>query len=175
MKATSEMHRAAAPKSVRAAVITVSDSKFDYLWSKNKGLEETGDVSGTYIVDALKKAGHEVSFYTIVPDPEGVIVEMIDHIAVTYAPDIVVITGGTGISRRDVTVEAVRSIIEKEVEGFGEIFRRASGDVALMTRALAGVYQDTLVFSLPGSPDAAKTGVEIIIKEAGHLVKHLRE
>ncbi|MEE8167630.1 MAG: MogA/MoaB family molybdenum cofactor biosynthesis protein [Candidatus Hydrothermarchaeales archaeon] len=176
---TSEKHKELAPKSVRAAVVTVSDSKFDYLWSSAKELEETKDVSGKHIMDALEKAGHEIAFYTIVPDHEGVIVEMIDHIVATYAPDIIITTGGTGIARRDVTVEAVQSIFEKEVDGFGELFRRESfekmGGAALLTRALAGVYQDTVIFSLPGSPDAVKTGMKIILKEAGHLVKHLRE
>lgn len=176
---TSKRHKAMAPKSVRAAVLTVSDSKFDYLWSKSKNLEETEDVSGGYLIDSLKKAGHEVVFYTIAPDHEGVILEMIDHIAATYSPDVIITTGGTGVSGRDVTVEAVRAIFEKELEGFGEIFRRKSyerlGEIALLTRAVAGVYSDTLIFALPGSPDAVETGVGIILKELGHLVKHVRE
>lgn len=176
---TSEKHKAMAPKSVRAAVLTISDSKFDYLWSRNKTLEETEDVSGRNLIDFLKKAGHEVIFYTIVPDHEGVIMEMIDHVVVTYSPDVVITTGGTGVTSRDVTVEAVRSIFEKELEGFGEIFRRKSyerlGEIALLTRAVAGVYSGTLIFALPGSPDAVKTGMGVILKELGHLVKHARE
>ncbi|MEE9595033.1 MAG: MogA/MoaB family molybdenum cofactor biosynthesis protein [Candidatus Hydrothermarchaeales archaeon] len=176
---TSEKHKAMAPKSVRAAVLTVSDSKFDYLWSQNKGLDETDDVSGKYLIDSLKKAGHEVVFYIIVPDHEGVILEMIDHIVATYSPDVMITTGGTGVSERDVTVEAVRSVFEKELEGFGEIFRSKSyerlGEIALLSRAVAGVYADTLIFALPGSPDAVETGVNILLKELGHLVKHVRE
>jgi len=176
---TSKMHKEKAPKSVRASVITVSDSKFDYLWSQNKKLDETKDVSGKNLADSLKKAGHEVVFYTIVPDHEGVILEMIDHIAATYSPDVIITTGGTGVSNRDVTVEAVSSILEKELEGFGEIFRSKSyeklGEIAILSRAIAGVYDDTLIFALPGSPDAVKTGIAIILKELGHLVKHVRE
>ncbi len=176
---TTEKHRALAPKRVKAAVVTVSDSKFDFLWSKARDLEETKDVSGGYIVDSLKKHGHEVAFYTIVPDHKGIIREMIDHIASTYAPDMIITTGGTGIAKRDVTVEALRSIMEKEAEGFGELFRRKSfehmGEAALLTRALAGTYNGVLIVALPGSPDAAKTGMEIVLKEAGHLVKHVRE
>lgn len=176
---TSEKHKAMAPRSVRAAVLTISDSKFDYLWSKNKTLEETEDVSGKSLVESLKRAGHEVVFYTIVPDHEGVILEMISHVAATYSPDVVITTGGTGVASRDVTVEAVRSIFEKELDGFGEIFRRKSydklGEIALLTRAVAGVYSGALIFALPGSPDAVKTGMDIILKELGHLVKHVRE
>ncbi len=176
---TAEKHKALAPRKVRAAVVTVSDSKFDFLWSKAKDLEETQDISGRYIVDSLKKRGHEVAFYTIVPDHRGIIKEMVDHISVTYAPDMIITTGGTGISKRDVTVEALRGIMEKEAEGFGELFRRKSfermGEAALLTRALAGTYNAMLIVALPGSPDAVKTGMEIVLKEAGHLVKHVRE
>ncbi len=176
---TSEKHKAKAPKTVRATVITVSDSKFDYLWSKNGNLDETDDASGAHLIDSLKKEGHEVVFYSIVPDHEGVIVEMIDHVVATYSPDVIITTGGTGVSQRDVTVEAVRSIFAKELEGFGEIFRSKSyerlGEIAVLTRAVAGVYCDTMIFSLPGSPDAVKTGIDLILKELGHLVKHVRE
>jgi molybdenum cofactor biosynthesis protein B len=176
---TTKKHKEEAPKVLRAAVVTVSDSKYDYLWSKNKTLEETEDVSGKEIIRTLKNEGHEVVFYTIVPDHAGVIVETVDHIVETYAPDIVVTTGGTGISSKDVTIEALRDALDKEVEGFGELFRKISferlGTAALLTRAIAGVWGETVVFCLPGSPDAVKTGMDIIIKEAAHLVKHARE
>lgn len=176
---TTEEHRRRAPARVRAAVITVSDSKFDYLWSKRKSLEEAEDTSGRYIIDELQKAGHEVLFYTIIPDHQGLIVEMIDHIIGTYNPDLIITTGGTGITRKDVTVEAVTSIFEKSIEGFGELFRARSmeevGGAALMSRAAAGVCQGVLIFSLPGSPNAVGVGLDIILKEVRHLVKHAKE
>lgn len=179
MSKTTKKHKSEAPRSVRCAVLTMSDSKFDYLWSKNKSLEETEDVSGRYIINAIKKTGNEVVFYTIVPDHRGVIAAMVDHIISTYAPDAIVTTGGTGVTSRDVTVEAVRELFEKELEGFGELFRRASfeklGSAALLSRAVAGVYRGTLIFSLPGSPDAVETGMGIILEEVAHLVKHVRE
>ena len=172
-------HKEEAPKSIKAAVVTVSDSKYDYLWSKNKTLEEAEDTSGRYIIDQLKAAKHEVVFYTLVPDHEGVIVEVIDHIVRTYFPDAIITTGGTGISSRDVTVEALESIFEKTLEGFGEIFRKLSyerlGTAALLSRAIAGVYSDVVIFSLPGSLDGVKTGMEIVLEEVGHIVKHIRE
>lgn len=179
MGETTDKHKAEAPKTLRAAVITVSDSKYDYLWSKNKSLEETEDVSGKLIVDGLGEEGHEVVFYTIIPDHEGVIVETLDYIAATYAPDVIVTTGGTGVAWKDVTIEALESVFDKKLEGFGELFRKISfdelGSAALLSRATAGVFGDIAVFALPGSPDAVRTGLEIILKEAGHIVKHVRE
>jgi molybdenum cofactor biosynthesis protein B len=176
---TSEEHKGSAPKNVKAAVLTISDSKFDYLWSKNKTLEETKDVSGKLIIDRLKSEGNEVVFYTIIPDHEGIIIEMVDHIVQIYQPDIIITTGGTGIASRDVTVEAMTSIFEKTIEGFGELFRKISfdklGSAALLTRSVAGVYSGVVIFSLPGSPDAVETGMDLILKEAGHLVRHARE
>ncbi|MEK6977896.1 MAG: MogA/MoaB family molybdenum cofactor biosynthesis protein [Candidatus Hydrothermarchaeota archaeon] len=176
---TTEEHRRKAPAKIRAAVITVSDSKFDYLWSKRRSLEEAEDTSGRSIIDGLKGAGHEVLFYTIIPDHEGLIVEMIDHIIGVYDPDVIITTGGTGITRKDVTVEAVTAIFEKSIEGFGELFRARSmeevGGAALLSRAVAGVCQGVLIFSLPGSPNAVRVGLEIILKEVRHLVKHAKE
>jgi molybdenum cofactor biosynthesis protein B len=178
MKA-SEKHKEYAPKHLRAAVVTVSDSKYDFLWSKNKSLEETEDFSGNYIVDTLRKKGHEVVFRTIIPDHEGMIVESIDYIINTYVPDIVITTGGTGITSKDVTIEALLGSVDKVIDGFGELFRKISfekfGSAALLTRAIAGVWNKTVIFSLPGSPDAVKIGMEVVLKEASHLVKHARE
>lgn len=179
MGETTEKHKAEAPKTLRAAVITVSDSKYDYLWSGDKTLEEAEDVSGKLIIAGLENAGHEVVFYTIIPDHEGMIVETLDYIDATYAPDIIITTGGTGIGWRDVTIEAVESVFDKKLEGFGELFRKISfeelGSAALLSRATAGVCRDMAVFALPGSPDGVKTGLDIILKEAGHIVKHVRE
>jgi len=179
MGVTTEKHKAQAPRILKASVVTVSDSKFDYLWSKNNTLEETEDISGKLIIKELKKAVHEVVFYTLIPDHEGLIIEMVDHVASNYSPDIIITTGGTGVGKRDVTVEALSSIFDKTLEGFGELFRRESyeklGRAALLSRAVAGVYDDIVVFALPGSPDAVETGMSIIIEEAPHLVKHVRE
>ena len=176
---TTKKHRAQAPKTLRAAVITVSSSKFDYLWSKNKSLEETEDASGKYLIEELKSQGHQVVFYTIIPDHFGLIQEMVDHVISTYSPDVIITTGGTGISGADVTIEALEEIFEKTLDGFGEFFRKASfdeiGSAGMLSRAQAGVVAETLVFSLPGSPNACRTGMNLLRKELTHLVKHLRE
>lgn len=178
MSKTTDKHKKCAPSSIKAAVVTVSDSLFDSLGNKSRKLKRK-DGSGRYISDALKEAGHEVVFYTIVPDNEGFIVETLNYIIEIYSPDVVITTGGTGIARKDVTVEAVSGMLDKFLDGFGEFFRKESfeklGSAAFLTRAIAGVSNGTVIFSLPGSPDAVKTGVGIILKEVGHIVKHARE
>ncbi len=177
MSKTTDEHKKRAPGSIKAAVITVSDSVFNSLKKKREKHKEDG--SGRYISDALKEAGHEVAFYTAVPDDKETIAETIEHIIGTYSPDVVITTGGTGIASRDVTIEAVSGMLDKVLDGFGEFFRRESfeklGSAAFLTRATAGVSSGTVIFSLPGSPDAVKTGMGIILKEVGHIVKHARE
>ena len=178
MSETTKKHREEAPSKVRVAVITVSDSKFEYLWTKDENLEETEDVSGKLIVEELRRAGHEVVFYTIIPDHAGLIAEMVDYIIGRFSPEAIVTTGGTGIGPRDVTIEALEAIYEKSLPGFGELFRQRSfeevGSAAMLTRASCGVIAGTLVFSLPGSPHAVKLGVKLILSELTHLVKHAR-
>jgi molybdenum cofactor biosynthesis protein B len=178
MSETTKKHKEEAPSQVRVAVITISDSKFEYLWTKDESLEETEDISGKLIVEALKKAGHEVVFYTIIPDHSGLIAEMVDYIIERYSPEAIITTGGTGIGPRDVTIEALESLYEKSLPGYGELFRQRSfeeiGSAAMLTRASCGVIAGTVVFSLPGSPNAVKLGVELILSELTHLVKHAR-
>jgi molybdenum cofactor biosynthesis protein B len=93
--------------------------------------------------------------------------------------DVIITTGGTGIGERDITIETLKKIFDKELDGFGEIFRYETyqelGTGALLTRATAGVYKKTLIISMPGSPNAVKLGLKIILPELGHLVKHLRD
>ncbi len=176
MSETTARHRAEAPEKVRVAVITISDSKFEYLWTKNENLEEKEDISGKLIVEALRQAGHEVVFYTIVPDHAELISGMVDHIIERYSPEAIVTTGGTGIGTRDVTLEALEPMYEKTLPGFGELFRQLSfkevGNAAMLTRAACGVVSGVVVFSLPGSPNAVKVGVKLILSELPHLAKH---
>jgi molybdenum cofactor biosynthesis protein B len=172
MSETTAKHKEEAPGTVKAAVLTVSDSK-------SNNAEKEKDTSGQYISDALKGAGHDVVSYKIVPDDEASIIEAIDYIIENRAPDAIITTGGTGISKRDVTIEAVSGMLEKVLEGFGELFRSKSGErigtAVVASRALAGVSNGTVIFSLPGSPDAVRTGMDIILKEIAHIVKHARE
>lgn len=175
---TTVKHKAKSPKKTRVAVVTVSDSKHIYHWTGEKGIE-TEDISGREIVSRFEEIDHEVVFYCIIPDHAGMILETVDHIVGTFMPDAIITTGGTGIGPRDVTIEAMESVFEKVLDGFGEFFRMESvkevGNAAMLSRATAGLYGGTVVFCLPGSPNASRTGTELIIKEIGHIVKHARE
>lgn len=167
-----EEHRKRAPKKFRFAVITVSDTA-------SRGEKE--DKSGRFLVEELEKAGHERVLYKIVPDEKMEIVGAIVD-AFRAGAEVVITSGGTGIASRDVTIESVRPLFDKELS-FGEIFRLASygeiGTAAIMTRATAGIIRSSgramAVFCLPGSLGAAKTGVKIILNEAGHVLKHAGE
>ncbi len=168
-----EEHRAKAPKKFKFAVITVSDTA-------SRGEKE--DKSGKFLVGELERAGHEKVLYEVVPDEKLEIVgALVD--AFRAGADVVVTSGGTGVTSRDVTIESLRNLFDKELVGFGEIFRLVSyeeiGTAALMSRATAGIIRSSgramAVFCLPGSLGAAKTGIGIILREAGHVLKHGRE
>ena len=93
--------------------------------------------------------------------------------------DVILTTGGTGLDTRDITVETVESLFTKKIEGFGELFRAKSyeeiGSAALLSRATAGVYKKTIIFSMPGSPNAVKTALKLIIDELPHFVHHVKK
>ena len=93
--------------------------------------------------------------------------------------DVILTTGGTGLDTRDITVETVESLFEKKIDGFGELFRtkffEEIGSAALLSRATAGVYKKTIIFSMPGSPNAVKTALNLIIEELPHFVHHLKK
>ncbi len=175
---TSEEHKKKSPIKVRVAVITISDSKHAFHWAGSKGVE-TEDVSGKSLVTRFQKEGHEVVFYTVVPDHAGTILETVDQISSDFAPDAIITTGGTGLGPRDVTIEALEPVFDKTLPGFGELFRYESlkeiGYATMLTRATAGLYNGIVIFCLPGSPSACETGLKLILKEIGHAVKHSKE
>jgi molybdenum cofactor biosynthesis protein B len=151
---------------VRCAVITVSDTR----------AHET-DVSGRAIVELLEDAGHVVAKRQILRDEP---MDVRDAVLANVADvDAIITTGGTGITSRDSTYEAVASIFEKHLDGFGELFRMLSyeeiGSAAMMTRAAAGVARGTAIFLLPGSEHAVRLGMtKLILPELGHVVRELR-
>jgi len=162
-------HRKAAPKKLAAAVLTISSSR-----------TKENDTGGGGIVADLQQAGHEVKWYKIVKDDTALLRETFESLAGIPEIDIVIATGGTGLSPADVTIEAVRPLFDKELPAFGVVFTMLSheqvGMACLLSRATAGVMRDKVVFCLPGSPKACKLAMEkIILPEAGHLVKHARE
>ena len=162
----SHEHKAQAPTHVATYVITCSDT----LGSKE-------DQSGALIRDALEQAGHAVTGATVVKDDAGQIRAALET-ARQSGVRAILINGGTGVGRRDVTIETVRPLLEKELPGFGELFRALSfqeiGSPAMMSRALAGTVGGIVVFCLPGSPNAVRLAMDaLILPELGHLVREL--
>ena len=140
---------------LRAAVITVSDTR-----------TVADDTSGQLASELLRAAGHEVTQHTIVADDRQAIAQSIRD-AVGVGARLVVLTGGTGIARRDVTYEAVAALLDKTLDGFGEAFRRLSWDEigprAVLSRAIAGVHNGALIAALPGSTKAVRLGMEKVL------------
>lgn len=168
-----EEHKRSAPESVKFAVVTLSDSKYrDFLE------EKTTDISGNIVIDRLKK-GNTLEFYTVIPDEGELLKSTVHDILDETSADVIITTGGTGIGMRDITIETLQPLFEKEIPGFGEIFRYKSykeiGTGAILSRATAGTYKGVLIIAMPGSPNAVETGLNIIEPELKHLIKHVHE
>lgn len=153
---------------VNCAVITVSDTR-----------SPDTDNSGLLIKKLLKDAGHAVVAYAVIKDDAAKIALQMQAFSQRQDVDAIVFSGGTGISPRDTTYDVMESLLDRILPGFGEIFRFLSyqeiGSRAIASRAVAGVYQGKLVFSLPGSSNAVILAVEkLILPELVHLVRQLR-
>lgn len=162
-------HKQQAPKKVACMIITISDTR----------TKET-DISGKFIQDLLNKNGHQVVQYSIVKDEPEAIQQLLREGIGSEDIQVILCHGGTGISLRDRSYEAVVQILEKYLDGFGELFRMLSyqeiGSAAMMSRAVAGIAGDTVIFSLPGSKGAVELAMEkLILPELGHLVWELRK
>lgn len=161
-------HKAQAKENVRTWVITCSDSR----------TPET-DTSGTLMRDLLEKEGHQVLGYEIVPDePERIRAALAAAMAVDGV-QVVLTNGGTGISRRDSTYEVVAGLLDKRIDGFGELFRSLSyreiGSAAMMSRAVAGVCGGVVIVSVPGSSSAVRLAMEeLILPEIRHMAWLIR-
>lgn len=168
-----EEHKRHVPIDVKCGVITLSDSKYK---DSKEGINS--DISGEDIINVLKEKGHEIKEYTIIPDDEDMLLDTVKKMNEEKI-DAIFTTGGTGLESRDITIETLKPLYDKEINGFGEIFRLKSyeelGSGALLSRASAGIYNKTIIFSMPGSPNAVKTAMDIISDEIGHLVKHSRK
>lgn len=154
-------------KSVNVAVLTISDTR-----------TYNNDESGKILCEILKNNKCKVVYYEIVKDEEKEIENFLNKFISDNSIDVIITNGGTGISKRDVTIETVKKFFEKTIDGFGEIFRYLSykeiGSGAIMSRAIAGVCKGKVIFSIPGSPSAVKLALEIIIPEIFHIVWELR-
>jgi molybdenum cofactor biosynthesis protein B len=159
-------HREHGAKSVGCGIITVSDTR----------TPET-DTSGARIRDLLEANGHRVELYRILKDePERIVAALREAPA---AAEVLILNGGTGVARRDTTYEAITRLLDKEITGFGELFRMLSyeqiGAAAMLSRATAGVAGRHVIFSLPGSTAAVELAVtKLILPELGHIVGLVR-
>lgn len=162
-----EEHRAKSRKRLKSGVVVVSDTVL-------KGERE--DVSGRLAVERISSCGHEaVALGVLANDEEGIREFVLRNVGEF---DFLVLVGGTGLGERDRTIEAVRGLADKEVRGFGELFRlltyQKMGPVAWLSRAEAFVVRGCLVFCTPGSPDAVETALEVVLPEVAHAVLHAR-
>jgi len=166
-----ELHKSLAPKSVGIYIITCSTSKFKELKAELKPV----DVSGDTIERLAIGAGNTVEGRSLISDSKVMIVKTIKQALKASRVGAVIITGGTGMSPSDVTPESVAPMLDKEIPGFGELFRKISyesiGPPALLSRAFAGTCKGRAIFCLPGSPDAVQTAMQkLILPELGHIV-----
>lgn len=163
-------HRQNALPSVKCAVITVSDTR----------TKET-DKSGKLMIELLELEGHKISQYEIISDEKTLIQETLKGVTANNEVHAVLINGGTGIANRDVTIEAIQPLFSKEIPGFGELFRMLSyqfdiGSASMLSRAIAGVINNRIVFSTPGSSKAVNLAMKkLILPELGHAVNELKK
>ena len=164
-----EQHKAHAPQCVTCVVITCSDTRTSQT-----------DTSGQLMMRLLKEHGHELAGYHVIKDDPAQIRSVIEEAAAHDAVQAILVNGGTGISKRDSTFEAVDGMLEKRLVGFGEIFRYLTykdiGSPAIMTRATAGIFRGRIIFSTPGSEGAVRLAMEsLILPELGHIVQQLNK
>lgn len=160
-----ESHKHEASKKLKISIITISSSRF-----RDQSIR---DDSGEVALELCRKAGHD-AFLELVDDDKQMIRLYVLRTLFEGGSEAVITNGGTGLAPRDVTIEAISPLLEKELDGFSEVFRRLSydsiGSPAIMSRTLAGVIGNKPIFCLPGSPQAVKLGVELVLKELPHAV-----
>ncbi|OZU89714.1 molybdenum cofactor biosynthesis protein [Virgibacillus indicus] len=157
-------------QSLNCMIITISDTR-----------TEKTDKSGDRMAGYLQEAGHQVKFREIIKDDPSSIKSMVDAGCENPDIDVILTNGGTGIAFRDVTIETIKEMLDKEMPGFGEIFRMLSyeediGSAAILSRAIAGVRNHTAIFSTPGSSGAVTLAMEkLILPELSHVVNEIKK
>lgn len=158
-------HKEQSPQRVVCAVVVISDSR-----------TEKTDESGKLLVERLSGDGHDVSSITLLRNDADAIRQKLDELLNHSDVQVIITSGGTGASHRDVTIETVTPLLEKRLDGFGELFRSLSfqeiGTSSILSRATAGVVRGKAIICLPGSLGATKLALDkIILPEIGHLVR----
>ena len=162
-------HKKHAPKKVSIGIITVSTTR-----------ALVDDASGNWISEQARKEGHNVVYHQVITDDAELIASTVGDVIQNERPQVILMSGGTGITKKDVTIEAVNPMFTKTLTGFGPLFAKLSfdeiGSAAFLSRATAGVIEDTVVICMPGSLKACKLACrELIFPELGHLVKHVMD
>ena len=165
---TTTAHKASVPRSLALGILSVSTTR---------SLKE--DKSGQWMARRAEREGHQVVAHHVVPDAAHSISQALEIIIDAHQPHAIIVTGGTGVTPADVTIEAVRPLFTKELTAFGPLFAQLSFEqidsAAIMSRATAGIVGQTVVFCLPGSLNACKLACKaLIFPELGHLAKHVR-
>jgi molybdenum cofactor biosynthesis protein B len=160
-------HKAVAPSRVRCFVLTVTDTR-----------TEATDTSGNAIAELLSAAGHELVGRAIVKDDPADVARVVSDQLASAEVQVIITTGGTGLTSRDSTYEAITGLIEKRVEGFGELFRMVSyhdiGPAAMLSRAVAGTARGKFIAALPGSEAAVRLAMtKLLIPELGHIAQQI--
>lgn len=162
-------HKDSAPDKVKLGILSLSSTR-----------TLADDKSGHWMAKRAKKEGHAVAFHQVVPDEKESIISALHDVVERHEPQVILLTGGTGLSDKDVTIEALRPMFDKELTAFGYLFAQLSfediNSAAILSRATAGVIGKAIVFCMPGSLNACKLACKaLIFPELGHLVRHVFE
>ncbi len=162
-------HKKNTPENINIGVLSLSSTR-----------TIENDEAGKWIKKRLNEKNHNVIFYEVIKDDIKKIRDRVDYYLNEKKPDVIILTGGTGISKKDVTIEAVKPIFEKELTGFGILFTHLSyeeiGSASVLSRATAGIVKESVIFCMPGSIKACKLAInKIILNELGHITKHIRD
>jgi len=171
-----ELHKHGAPSILGIFIVTCSTSKFKELEAGQRPTDASGDI----IEKLAAGSGHRVEGRRLISDSKSMIRKVAKQALASKRVDVLIITGGTGLSPRDITIESISTFAKKAIPGFGELFRKISfdkiGSSAMLSRAFAASADGKLIFCLPGSPDGVQTAMEqLIIPEIGHMIKISRQ
>ena len=166
---STSLHKQTTPDNLRLAIISASSTR-----------NVSEDKSGIWIKKKAEEEGHDVVLHDTVKDDVKEIQGMVKQLLSELSPDAILITGGTGIAKKDVTVEAVAPLFDKELMAYAVLFAKLSyeeiGSAAILSRATAGIIKNSVLFCMPGSLKACKLACNLLIfPELGHIIKHIRE
>lgn len=167
-------HKQDAPTKISFSIVIVSDSRYTEYINGEKINDETTPL----IKNILQKSGFTIHSNHYIPDEGAKITKQMVQLLATDV-DVIIFSGGTGLAKRDVTIETLEPLFEKKIPGFGELLRKLSyeqvNSSSMLSRATAGILRDKIIFCLPGSPGAVQLALEkLIIPECGHILKHLK-